>query len=184
PNYVWLGLIILFIIFYMKKRSTKLPQNYSFKAICASVLLFLVSLWLTASPRIVLYMAQKADYSPAKKLGFYSLERHSIMRNPGEFRLHKDNYQYTFNFTSFRPIKNLILKFGEPEGIFNVEIYGFDEKAYQGETNKGFETFDYTDPPNYPYKQSYLYQIKVKIRKIMGEPLTKVPYFLSIYPEF
>ncbi len=184
PNYVWLGLIILFIVFYIKKRSFKLPRNYSFKVICASVFLIILSLWFTASPHLVLYMPRKAEYSPAKKVGFYSLERHSIMRNPGEFYLHKDNYEYTFNFTSFRPIKNLILSFGETEGVFDVEIYGFDEKVYQGKTSKGFETFDYADPPNYPYKQSYLYQIRFKIRKITGEPLTKVPYFLSIYPEF
>lgn len=184
PNYIWLGMILVFIIFYFFKGKFKVSQKYSTKVAFFSVLLIFLSIWFISSPHLVLYAPHKAEYSPAKKLGFYSLEQYSIMRNPGEFYLHKNNYVYTFNFTSHRPLEDLNLTFGAKEGAFQIEIYCFDEKIYQGRTSESFETIEINDPPKYSYKNSSLYQIKIDLKQISGEPLTKKPYFLSIYPEY
>ena len=110
PNTIWLGLIVLLVMGYIYKKDLNLPSRSSLRVACIFPVIIILFLWFSLYPRLTLLFPTEASFSPGKSLGFYALERHSRMINPGEFLLTRDNYLYTFNFTSCREIKNLKLE--------------------------------------------------------------------------
>lgn len=182
PNYVWLGLILLFVAGYASKVDIKLPSRLFLRSVLATFVLLVFFGIFSLYPRTVLLFPVKASYSPAKEMGFYSPAQYSRMINPGEFYLSKNNHEYVFNFTSRREIKDLELQFGNSESTCRTEIKLFDEILFEGETINKVRTQHHLSPPRYRFKNTNLYQIRIKISLTSGEPFTKKPYFFSIYP--
>jgi hypothetical protein len=182
PNYVWLGMILLFIAGYMIKKDIKLPSfRYSYvAAILIGLLIF--GAWFSLYPRTVLLFPEKASYSPAKEIGFYSPGANARMKNPGEFFLNKGEREYVFNFASWKEIKKLHLEFGSQHSTCTAEISLFDETLFKGETSKELKRLSYISPPRYKHKNTNLYHLRIFISQVEGEPLSEKPFFLSIYP--
>lgn len=183
PNYVWLGLILLLAAGYIYKKDLNLPPRSSIRVAFIFPVIIILFLWLSLYPRLTLLHPTEASYSPGKSLGFYGLERHSRMLNPGEFHLTRDNYHYTFNFTSWREIKNLKLTFGSLEGHYKITVKLFDLILFQDETHKNILTKTFPFPEKYPYKNTLLYQIQVKLERVSGPTPQEIPYLFSIYPD-
>jgi hypothetical protein len=149
PNYIWLGLILLFIMGYAYKKSLYLSKHLSNPAILAMTSLLALFLLFSLYPSTALISPVKANYSPSKTIGFYSLDRFSKMRNPGEFHLSKSSYEYIFRFTSWRRIEKLRLKFGAVDGEHYVKIKLFDTTLFEGNTSDEIRTIFATTPPRY-----------------------------------
>ncbi len=183
PNYVWLALILLFVLGYAYRKSLHIPRNLPIPAalvLAGSIVLFL---WFSLFPRKALISPVEVIYSPSKNIGFYTLDRFSRMRNPGEFHLSKSSHHYRFQFTSWKQIEKLELEFGTLEGVCKVKIKLFDLLLFEGNTSNEIRTLEVTTPPHYRYKNTNLYLLSVDLHYISGTPLTEKPYFLSIYPE-
>lgn len=183
PNYVWLGLILLFVMGYVYRKNLNLSKHLPKPAILVMAGLIVFFLWFSLFPCTALISPVKATYSPSKNIGFYTLDRFSRMRNPGEFHLSKSSYEYTFRFTSWRQIEKLRLEFGALNAVCKVKMKLFDLAIFEGRTSDEIRTLVITTPPRYRYKNTNLYILSVRLEYISGTPLTEELYFLSIYPE-
>lgn len=183
PNYVWLGLILLFMLGYAYRKNLNLPKHLPIPTILVMAGLMVFFLWFSLFPRTALISPVKATYSPTKIIGFYSLDRFSRMRNPGEFHLSKSSYEYTFRFTSWREIEKLKLKFGALNAVYKVKIKLFDLTIFEGSTSDEIKTLVITTPPRYRYKNTNLYILSIGLEYSSGTLVTENPYFLFIYPE-
>jgi hypothetical protein len=183
PNYVWLGLTLLFVMGYAYRKRLNMPKHLSIPAVPVMAVLTVFFLLFSLFPRTALISPVKADYSPSKIIGFYSLDRFSRMRNPGEFHLSKSSHEYTFQFTSWKHIENLRLEFGVLEAEYRVKIRLFDLTFFEGNTSDEIRTLVIKSPPRYRYKNTNLYILSVELEYISGTLITENPYFLSIYPK-
>jgi hypothetical protein len=183
PNYIWLGLILLFIMGYAYRKNLNLLKHLPIPTILVMAGLMVFFLWFSLFPRTALISPVEATYSPSKNIGFYTLDRFSRMRNPGEFHLSKSSYEYTFRFTSWREIEKLKLKFGALNAVYKVKIKLFDLTIFEGNTSDEIKTSVITTPPRYRYKNTNLYILSVGLEYSSGTLVTENPYFLSIYPE-
>jgi hypothetical protein len=183
PNYVWIGIILLFTLGYTFKNNLRLSKRLSFKAILVMAGLIGLFFWFSFYPGLSLVLPVRANYSPAKSLGFYKLDQYAKMVNPGEFHLTKNFHDYRFQFTSWHPIKELKLEFGASEGVYNIEIKLFDRNVFKGKTSNEVKSISVPSPPQYRYKKANLYPLSVKLEQVSGVPITKKSYFFSIYPE-
>jgi len=183
PNYVWLGLILLFVMGYLYRKNLNLPKHLPMPTILVMAGLIGFFLWFSLFPRTALISPVKATYSPSKKIGFYTLARFSRMRNPGEFHLLEGFYEYTFHFTSLRQIEKLRLEFGALNAVCKVKIKLFDLAIFEGHTSDEIRTLVITTPPRYSYKNTNLYILSVRLEYISGTLFKEKPYFFSIHPE-
>jgi len=183
PNYIWLGLILLFVIGYTYRKRSNMPKHLSIPDVPIMAALVVFFLLFSLFPRNALIFPVKAEYSPGKIIGFYSLDRFSRMINPGEFHLSKSSNEYTFPFTSWRQIENLRLKFGVLDAVYRIKIRLFDLIFFEGNTSDEIRTFVIKSPPRYRYKNTNLYILSVELEYISGTLVTDNPYFLSIYPK-
>jgi hypothetical protein len=183
PNYVWFVLIILFIMGYVYRKGFDLPKYFPIPTVPVIAGLTVFLLLFSLFPRIALISPVEANYAPSKNIGFYTLDRFSRMRNPGEFHLSKNSHEYRFQFTSWRQIEKLRLEFGALDGVYKVKIRLFDLTLFDDSTLDEIRTVVITTPPLYRYKNTNLYVLSVGLEYISGLPLTEKPYFLSIYPE-
>jgi hypothetical protein len=183
PNYVWVGFILLFIMGYAYKKNLNVFKYLLKPTILVMVGLVGFFLWFSLFPRTALISPVEATYSPSKTIGFYTLDRFSRMRNPGEFHLSKSSYEYTFRFTSWREIEKLKLQFGALNANCQVRIKLFDLTIFEGRTSDEIKTLVIATPPQYRYKNTNLYILTVELEYISGTPITENPYFLSIYPK-
>lgn len=182
PNYVWLGLILVFMGGYAWKRDFKLPRRYSHIALISLLILMVLTAWLSLFPRMVLLFPERASYSSGERVAFYSLGRNARMREPGEFDLIEDNRSYTFNFTSWRALEDLEITFGSLEGKYAVKIWLFDNLLFSGETDQELKTITFAAPPFYSYKNAHLYQMSLELEDLSQISTSEFPYRLSIGP--
>lgn len=183
PNYVWLGFILLFVMGYAYRKRLNMPKHLSIQAVPVMTVLMVFFLLFSLFPRTALIAPVKADYSPSKIIGFYTLDRFSRMRNPGEFHLSKSSHEYIFQFTSWKQIENLRLEFGVQEAEYRLKIKLFDLTFFEGNTSDEIRTLVIKSPPRYRYKNTNLYILSIGIEYISGTLVTENPYFLSIYPQ-
>ena len=183
PNYIWMSLILFFVLGYLVKKDIKRSPQFFSKVLIVYLILLLLFTWFSLFPRTALILPLKAKYSPGKTIGFYVAREYLRMINPGEFHLTKNHHDYNFIFASRREIEELKIKFGTAEGNFRVELKLFDKILFKGETTQGIHTISSPSPPAYRFKNSHLYQMKIKFEQISGEPVTKNPFIFSIYPK-
>jgi hypothetical protein len=160
-----------------------MPKHLSIQAVPVMTILMVFFLLFSLFPRTALIAPVRADYSPSKIIGFYSLDRFARMRNPGEFHLSKSSHEYTFQFTSWKQIENLRLEFGVLEAEYRLKIKLFDLTYFEGDTSDEIRTLVIKGPPCYRYKNTNLYILSIGIEYISGTLITENPYFLSIYPK-
>ncbi len=182
PNYVWLGLIILFFLGYIRKlgpqKTIPYPRHTIF--ILAGLLLFFV--WFSLFPQFTLLNPVNVGYDTGEKITFYSLERHQQMRGPGKFLLSKDVHTYIFNFTSWRELKDIKIDFGSLDGTFFASLKLFDRTLFEGETSKEMKTLRIPAPPAYRYKKTNLYRICLELTNMSETSAADRPYLFTIQP--
>ena len=182
PNYIWLGLIVLFFLGYIRKprpnRTLQYPRHTIF--ILAGLLVFFV--WFSLFPKFTLLHPVNVGYKTGEKITFYSLERHQQMREPGTFLLSKDVHTYIFNFTAWRKLKDIKIDFGSLEGIYVATIKLFDRTLFEGETSMEIKTLRIPVPPAYRYKKTNLYRISIELRNLSEISAADNPYLFFIQP--
>jgi len=182
PNYVWLGLFVLFFLGYIRKvrpkKTLQYPRHTTF--ILAGLLVFFV--WFSLFPKFTLLNPVNVGYETGEKITFYSLERHQQMRGPGKFLLSKDVHTYIFNFTSWRELQDITIDFGSLDGTFFATIKLFDRTLFEGETSKEMKTLDISAPPAYRYKKTNLYRIYFELTNMSEISAADNPYLFTIQP--
>ena len=183
PNYFWVSAIIVLMAAYAVKKDFRFKVPFS--AATAGVLLLAagVSLWLSFFPRHVLFSPVRADFSGPFRTGIYGITRDAKMKNPGEIRLSRSPYTYRFFVTSRRPIPAFRLSFGQQEGHYRIEVLYFDEILYQGEIRYEMKEIQTDLKKSYPYKNTHLYQITVKLEHLGGKTPPEAPFVLNLHPE-
>jgi len=184
PNYVWLGLILLFIAGYFLKKNHAQTIKFSFHILLASVSLVLFFLWFVLYPRPVLLFPVKAAYTSGERVAFYDLGRHIKMKEPGKFYVTKDNLSHNLHFTSWRKIEKMKIEFGSLKGDYQVELVFFDKVLFEGATSREIRTLVYPSPPRFRFKNTNLYRLSVNLKKTSDISTAENPYFLSIQPEY
>ena len=182
PNYVWLGLIILFFFGYIRKARPQktLPYPRYTIFIMAGLLVFFV--WFSLFPKFTLLNPVNVGYDTGEKITFYSLERHQQMRGPGKFLLSKDVHTYIFNFTSWRELKDITIDFGSLDGTFLATLKLFDRTLFEGETSKEMKELRIPAPPAYRYKKTNLYRICLELTNMSETSAADNPYLFTIQP--
>jgi hypothetical protein len=183
PNYIWIGLIVVFILGYVFKKdlfSSKKIKAAPVFTILAFIFLFW---WLALYPRAVLINPQKADFPTGEKLTFYSLSRLVEMQKPGKFRISQDNRNYQFYFTSWREIKELEVGFQSSRGEHSIECRYFDRVFFEGRTTEEENSVALTGLPFYSYRNTHLYRLDIQVDRASPEA-SRAPFFLRIRPRY
>jgi hypothetical protein len=184
PNYVWILTIVLLVCVYgLAKKKFELKNSFTYGFAC--VVLGCAFLMWSLYPMPALYPSQTLRYSPQMALGFYLHPMGKgvvVKENTQEFYLHREN-DYKILFSSRRKLENIQLAFGSDKGEYETRISFFDMPFYQGKTS--YETREVTLRPEtfYPFKNLYLYEINLNIKKNTSESMLIDPYYLKITPE-
>ncbi len=183
PNYIWLGLIVVFTAGYAHKKDFFVKKRLKLVPVLTVLVFLFLFYWLVLFPRTVLVHPRKVVYPAGEKLTFYSLDRPVSMKRAGEFRLYMDQKSYQFFFTSWRQISKLRVEFKSPKETYNVEGRYFDRLFMNDQISEQEKSVEITDLPYYAYKNTHLYLIKVKINRVSPNSSEK-PFILSIKPKY
>ncbi|MCJ7580140.1 MAG: hypothetical protein MUP98_06360 [Candidatus Aminicenantes bacterium] len=182
PNYIWLGLFVLFFLGYIRKtrpqKTLRYPRHTIF--VMAGLLIFFV--WFSLFPKFTFLDPVNVAYETGEKITFYSLERHQQMREPGRFLLSKDVHTYIFTFTSWRELEDITIDFGSLDGTFKATLKLFDSTLFEGETSKEMKTLRIPAPPAYRYKKTNLYRIQLELTNMSDFSAAENPYLFIIHP--
>ncbi|MFB0564207.1 MAG: hypothetical protein ACETWK_00840 [Candidatus Aminicenantaceae bacterium] len=185
PNYVWFGLIFLFIIGYFLKKERAPRTTFSYRIVYISIFLLVFFVWFCMYPRVVLLFPVKSTYPKGEKIAFYSLDRFARMEEPGKFYLTRENsHSYVFHFTSWRKIREMRIKFGSLAGNYKVDLRLFDKVLFRGNTSSEVRQMNYTLPPSYRYKRINLYRITLYLEEASDISTAKNPYVFSLQPSY
>jgi len=183
PNYIWLGLILVFILGYVIKKDRFFSKKIKAASVFTILGFVLLFFWLALYPRAVLINPQKADFPTGEKLTFYSLSRLVEMQRPGEFRISQDNRNYRFYFTSWREIKKLDIEFRSLRGEHSVECRYFDRAFFKGRTTEQEKSMALTDLPFYSYRNTHLYRVDIRVDRVSPDA-SRAPFFLRFRPRY
>jgi hypothetical protein len=182
PNFIWIGLLLLFIAAYLVTRkhdfSLKFPVYVLLTSAGIAVFFFLIVLY----PRVVLLNPVKAPFPSGEKITFYSLSRVARMEEPGKFLLPEDNRSYTFYFTSRHKIEKFQFEFGSLAGDYSCNLTFFDKNFFDRKTSKEIKNLPYPSPPFYWLKNVYLYRITIDLKNESAISTAQNPYLLSFWP--
>ena len=198
PNYVWIGLVVLFVIGYArsgrgKRRNDDLkgkipPDNHrraksGFRLGLVAVLLGLAFRLWVYYPGCVLYPTQTFTYSTQRQLGLYlfPLGKDVVAKNEGELYLHDDR-AYKVIFGSKEKLEQVKLVFGSTEGEHDVRIRLFDLPVFEGRATREKKDLILKAPAYFQYRTLYIYEIDFQFKKRSAENLKIDPYLLQILP--
>jgi hypothetical protein len=184
PNYFWISVVLVFAAAYIlfNKQGRK-PLRMGFHLAAAGILLSAsVFLWVLY-PRDVLYPAQTFNLASKKALGFYLLPmgRGVVAKNDAELYLHFEK-TYKILFSAKRPLQNIKLVFGSDKGEHEVRMTFFDLPLYEGKTRFEKKERIFAPPAFYRFRNLYLYEIDLTLKKHSTENLLINPYLLQIAP--
>lgn len=182
PNFIWIGLVLLFMAVYLAAKKHTFSLKFSFHILLAFFGILLFFFWFVFYPREVLLRPVPTTSPSGEKITFYSLSRVAQMKEPGKFFLGEANRPYTFCFTSWRKIKNFEIEFGSFKGDYSFDFTLFDQRVFEGKTIKEIKTFVYPSPPLYRFKNVNLYQITIYLENLSEVDTAQNPYFFSILP--
>jgi len=183
PNYIWLGLILVFLLGYIIKKDCFFRKKIKAASVFTIIGFIFLFWWLALYPRAVLIHPQKADFPKGEKLTFYSLSRLVQMQRPGEFRISQDNRNYWFYFTSWREIKKLEVGFRSSRGEHIVECRYFDRVFFKGRTTEQEKSVALTELPFYSYRNTHLYRVDIQIDRTSPDA-SRAPFFLKFNPRY
>ena len=182
PNYIWAGLVLLFLGIYIKKRGKAKPLAFGFHLGFCAVALAVLFTGFVLYPRGTLLFPARANYLHGERLAFYSLENQVQMKQPGKFSLSQDSRHYEFIFSSQHPLRKLDLSFGSSAGDYPVEMQIFDRPLFAGRTERGMKSLTVDSPPHYRLKNLYLYEITFYLGSQTEVATIENPFFLGIQP--
>lgn len=186
PNYIWIGLIILFILGYTWKKNILFSSNFSFQSGLVLLTLLISFWWFVLFPKVTLIKPQPTAFPTGEKINFYSLNRSIRMKKPGVFYLSSTQRVYRFYFTSWYKIKKILLELkGEKDDEYKVKIKLFDLTLFKGKLSDKKHTLVCTSPPAYPYHKTHLYSISLYLENgEKAEPSAKKHFLFSIQPSY
>jgi hypothetical protein len=189
PNYIWLAVILVFIAGYMWKKnhsqnktpSTPRPFLIPLLTICGLGVFFL---WFVLFPRTTLLFPTKAAYSSGERISYYDLGRHVQMKDsePGRFTITKDDHTLDLHFTSWRKIENLKIEFGSSKGEYQVNMRFFDQDLFSGIISQEMKTLVKSSPPQYRFKNTNLYRLRIAIKNLSDISTAENPFLLILQP--
>jgi len=183
PNYVWAGLVVIFILGYAYRKEPFLNKKWNLTPVFTILGFVFLFFWLVLYPKTVLIHPKKAEYPTGEKLTFYSLSRAVSMRDAGEFKLSGDRRSYQFLFTSWRKINRLNLELRAPVSTHEIKCRYFDRGVAEETISDFPKSIEITDLPYYPYKNTHLYLVQVEVNSISPDS-SRGPLFLSVRPHY
>lgn len=180
PNYVWLGLILIFVIGYAVKKDIRLPRGFLFQAVCIWILLALFFSIFCLFPRPVLLFPQNAAYASGERIAFYPMGRNIRMAEPGAFELMGWDRSYDLYFTAWRELRSLKLTFGPEQGETAARVDLFDVPLFSGRVSDRSESLMYTDPPRYRYRNTNLYLLRITLQSRPPDAPEGLPFKFNV----
>jgi hypothetical protein len=182
PNYLWVIALIVFVCIYaLVKKEMRLKKTFHY-VFALSLLLIAFLLWVLF-PRPSLYDTRTFRYSPQVALGYYlfPMGEGVVVKKTAEFYLHREN-DYRILFSSRRERETLQLNLGSEKGEYAVRLDFFDLPLFEGKT--AYEQIEIALNPSahYPYKNLYLYEINLNLKKLSSESMLVDPFFFQILP--
>lgn len=182
PNYFWIMAIVIFIISYIlikKDIRTKFSHPVFFSSLLLPVVFFLWVLF----PRTVLYPTRVFHYSPQKALGFYlfPMGKGVVAKKMAEFYLHRE-HSYKILFSSKKKLEKIRLTFGSETGEYDLNISFFDIPLFKGTTFYEKKEFIFAPTGYYSFKNLYLYELNLDLKKLSSESMLSAPYFFQVFP--
>jgi len=182
PNAVWLGLLLVFMLIYILARSkNELPRLFRL-----AVTLFLLAggvlLWVVY-PRPAPYPTLSvAEGSPqARGYFLFPMGGGVVIKPGGSLYLHVSK-AYDILFVSKRRADSLKFSFGSETGEYEIGLCFFDLPLFKGLTSRQRRDIEYSPPFYYPYKNFYLYFVRVDLRHLSGENMLIEPFFFEAVP--
>lgn len=182
PNFVWPGLIVLFILFYIVWRRREFHPPFGVHAAAALILCGLLCFWFVYYPRDMLLDPVRVDMPSGGRLDFYSLSMRAKMTEPARFNLTEANRTYYFSFVTVRPLRQLVLNFGSTQGDYAVALELFDQTFFKDRTRRELRTHVYVDPPAYNLGRKYLYRLAVILKKRSMVSTAEHPFVFALRP--
>jgi len=184
PNYLWIGVIVVFIAaygFWGSKRGAPLSRPFHFAA--AAVLLGgSIVLWVL-HPRPALFSTWPVSYAGGEKLGFYLRPAGSgiIAKGEGELYLHFAK-PYHIIFASRDYLRRIKLKVGSEKGEHTARLTFFDKPLDVVPTAREFRLLQFEPQAAYRWHGLYVYDIDIDLRHSSDEFMLDAPYLLKITP--
>jgi len=183
PNYIWLGLIAVFILGYLYKNGCLVNKKIRPTPVFAAIGFIFLFYSLVLFPREVLIHPKKANYITNEKLTFYNLSRSVHMKKAGEFFISQDDRSYRFFFTSWREIRKLEVVFSSPKNKYRIECRYFDRLFFKGLVSEQEKSVIINKLPYYPFKNTHLYMLHIRINRVSPDS-SVTPFFLSVKPQY
>ncbi|MCX6566692.1 MAG: hypothetical protein NTW38_09805 [Candidatus Aminicenantes bacterium] len=184
PNYVWAGLVILFLGAYLVfgKAGDK-PLSRRFHMVAAAALLGGGVCLGVLFPRVPLYPSWPVEYSSGGYLGFYLMPmgRGVVAKKEGELYLHFEK-SYRFIFASREKLGKIDLAFGSKNGEHEIRMNFFDAPMPAVRTDREIKKTVFEPKAHYRLRDLYVYEIGLSLKKFSGENLLVDPYFFKISP--
>jgi len=182
PNAVWLGLLLVFILTYTLARSkNELPRLFR-PAVTIFLLAGSVLLWVLY-PRPAPYPTRSvAEGSPqARGYFLFPMGGGVVIKPGGQLYLHFSK-GYDILFVAKRKADRLKLSFGSDTGEYELSLRVFDLPLFEGLTTRQRRSLEYRPLFYYPYKNFYLYMIRVDLRQLSRENMLIEPFFFEAVP--
>ena len=182
PNYVWIALIIIFLLFYAFGRNkTILNSGFSWHSLSILFLIFFFLRVLFPSPP--LYPVKTIIYSPRRSLGFYLfyLGRGVVIKEEGDFYLHLEK-PYRFIFGSKQELKEIELHLGSEAGDYEISLQAFDQPLEKTRITREKRKFQLNLPPPYKRRHLYLYEINLRMKHLSKESMQLEPFLIQFIP--
>ncbi len=184
PNYLWIGVIVVFIAayaFFGSKRGASLPRVFHFAA-AAGLLGAAIFLWVL-HPRPALFSTWRARYASGEELGFYLRPAGSgvIAKGEGDLYLHFAK-PYRIIFASRDPLRRIKLKVGSEKGDHTARLTFFDKPIDVVPTSREFRLLQFEPQAAYRWRGLYVYDIDIDLRHSSDEFMLDAPYLLQITP--
>ena len=185
PNYLWVIAVATFIMLYIFLKAKENPSlRPAFHNIFGLVLLSGASFLWVLYPRPALHQTHTVFYSPQKAMGFYLFPMGTgvVAKKTGELYLHEEK-TYKVLFSSRRRLDKVKVIFGSEKGEYEAGLRFFDIPLFEGRTNFEKKELTLTPPAYYGFKNLFLYELELSIKKRSSESMLVDPYLLSIVPE-
>ncbi|MDD8027902.1 MAG: hypothetical protein PHI34_15490 [Acidobacteriota bacterium] len=184
PNYVWLGILALFVAAYLAfGRKTAPPRPFAFHAGAAVVLLAGATVLWVAFPRPALYPSLPVDFPTGGRLGLYPglAGTGVIPGSDGSLYLHFAK-SYPIYFASREALTSIELTYGSLKGSHRAAMSVFDVPLLSDRTDRETKTLIFRPAAAYRVRGLYLYILNVSLEHLSDEPMLESPYRLRILP--